>query len=167
MSVHSGRSICVCVCVYVKHISTFLAGGNTVPLAFQQLAREGALIIAAVIHTERTARTEKFQDSANHKKINTNYRLRKEVKHSESAQEYRERHQPERWACCCCVMHLQGELVDIFCWSSAQMEGWVWIREASSLCLWVPCGFRHASWCWSEPLKDTSDTTEDLLCEEV
>lgn len=76
MSVYSGRSICVCVCVYVKHTSTFLEGSNTAPLAFQQLAREGALKIAAVIHTEKTARTEKFEDSANNKK--NKYKLQTE-----------------------------------------------------------------------------------------
>lgn len=59
MSVHSGGSIYIRVCVYVKHTSSFLKGGNSVPLALQHLAREEALKIVAVIHTEQRARAEK------------------------------------------------------------------------------------------------------------
>jgi len=45
--------------------------------------------------------------------MNRNYRLRKEVKGSERAQEYRDTNQTG--LACCCIMHLQRELVDIFC----------------------------------------------------
>jgi len=58
----------VYVCVYVKHINMFLESDNTVLLALQQLGRKRTLKIVAVIHIEKTAKAEKCQDSANHKK---------------------------------------------------------------------------------------------------
>lgn len=96
MPIYNGGSICVRVCVYVKHTHMFLEGDNTVPWALQQLFGEGALKFVLVIHTEKTARAEKFQDSANYKRKSKNYRLRKGANGSERAWEYRERHQPER-----------------------------------------------------------------------
>lgn len=59
MSVHSSGSICVHVCVYVKHTRSFLKGGNSAPLALQQLTREETLKIVTAIHTEQRARAEK------------------------------------------------------------------------------------------------------------
>lgn len=66
MSVDSGGSICVCLC----------EGGNTVPLALQQLAREGAPKIMAVIHTEQQNQEDlaflsSFMSSSGEKEINT------------------------------------------------------------------------------------------------
>lgn len=51
-------------------------GGNTVPLALQQLAREGAPKIVAVIHTEKQnqenlAFLSSFMSSSGIKEINT------------------------------------------------------------------------------------------------
>lgn len=66
---YSGGSICVCVCVYVKHTIIILEGDNTLLLALQQLAREGILQIVAVIHTEKAARAEKILNSINYKQI--------------------------------------------------------------------------------------------------
>lgn len=68
MSVYIGGSISLYVCVYVKHTCTFPEGDNAVLLALQQLAREETLENVVVIHTEKTARAEIFQDSANYKK---------------------------------------------------------------------------------------------------
>lgn len=85
MSVFAGGSISVCV--YVKHACTFPEGDNTVFFSLQQLAREWTLENVAVIHTEKTAGAERFQDLANCKQINKHYR--KEKKKVKRAQKCR------------------------------------------------------------------------------
>lgn len=82
MSVFAGGSISS-VCVYVKHACTFPVGANTVFFSLQQLAREWTLENVAVIHTEKTAGADRFQDLANCKQINKHYRKGKKRKWEE------------------------------------------------------------------------------------